>query len=199
MRSHLLNLFVTPFASSLASCRYEYEHPKWENKGFHVSRLLFYSWILIISTKIFILLTLALSLPFFAFTCVPFNANVALIDDELANTKVSKQLICEPQHYTIYERFQDSIEHALLGDELIYDLWQSWGDNRNKVQFRLKINKSREQQEVVDVDSYGKAKSKVSDNLRLISSPIDQLCFLHRKSRIPESRSFWRKFFTKER
>lgn len=93
--------------------------------------------------------------------CVFFNANAALIDDELANTKVSKQLICEPQSYTIYERFQDSIEHALLGDELIYDLWQSWGDNRSKVQFRLKINKSREQQEVINV---GKAKSKVSDN-----------------------------------
>lgn len=96
--------------------------------------------------------------------CVSFDA--ALIDDELANTKVSKQLICDPTHYTIYERFQDSIEHALLGDELIYDLWQSWGDNRNKVQFRLKINKAREQREVVDVDDYGKAKSKVSDVCR---------------------------------
>ncbi|CRL03305.1 CLUMA_CG016185, isoform A [Clunio marinus] len=64
----------------------------------------------------------------------------ALIDDELANTKVSKQLICEPQHYTIYERFQD-IEHALGGDELIYDLWRNWGGHRNDVQFRLKIKK----------------------------------------------------------
>lgn len=82
-------------------------------------------------------------------------ANAALIDDELANTKVSKQLICEPQHYTIYERFQD-IEHALEGDELIYDLWTNWGDNRNDVQFRLKINKERE------VVADEKAKSKVS-------------------------------------
>lgn len=84
------------------------------------------------------------------------NASAALIDDELANTKVSKQLICEPQHYTIYERFQD-IEHALEGEELIYDLWQNWGDNRNDVQFRLKINKEQEQG-IAD----GKAKSKVS-------------------------------------
>jgi hypothetical protein len=84
------------------------------------------------------------------------NASAALIDDELANTKVSKQLICEPQHYTIYERFQD-IEHALCGDELIYDLWQNWGDNRNDVQFRLKINKEKEQ-EIADY----KVKSKVS-------------------------------------
>lgn len=80
----------------------------------------------------------------------------ALIDDELANTKVSKQLICEPQHYTIYERFQD-IEHALGGEERIYDLWQNWADNRNDVQFRLKINKEREEEEIVDC----KAKAKV--------------------------------------
>jgi hypothetical protein len=78
-----------------------------------------------------------------------------LIDDELANTKVSIQLICEPQHYTIYERFQD-IEHALGGEELIYDLWQNWGDNRNDVQFRLKISKERD----TDSDD-GKAKAKV--------------------------------------
>lgn len=51
--------------------------------------------------------------PFF-----PSLENAALIDDELANTKVSKQLMCEPQHYTIYERFQD-IEHALGSDELV--------------------------------------------------------------------------------
>lgn len=50
------------------------------------------------------------------------------------------KLICDPQHYTIYERFQD-IEHALDGDELIYELWQNWGENRSDVQFRLKINK----------------------------------------------------------
>lgn len=81
----------------------------------------------------------------------------ALIDDELANTKVSKQLICEPQHYTIYERFQD-IEHALHGEERIYDLWQNWGDNRNDVQFRLKINKEKEQ-EIIDC----KAKAKVQE------------------------------------
>lgn len=83
------------------------------------------------------------------------NANAALIDDELANTKVSKQLICEPQHYTIYERFQD-IEHALGGEELIYDLWQNWGDNRNDVQFRLKISKERDAN-----NDESKAKAKV--------------------------------------
>lgn len=92
--------------------------------------------------------------------------NAALIDDELANTKVSKQLICEPQHYTIYERFQD-IEHALGGEERIYDLWQNWADNRNDVQFRLKINKERDEDEVVDC----KAKAKVGFEL----FPIAQL------------------------
>lgn len=90
----------------------------------------------------------------------PFDLNAALIDDELANTKVSKQLICEPQHYTIYERFQD-IEHALGGDERIYDLWQNWGDNRNDVQFRLKINKEK----AGEVNEYkAKAKVKVSES-----------------------------------
>lgn len=66
----------------------------------------------------------------------------ALIDDELANTKLSKQLICSPSHYALFERFQD-IEHALGGDELISDLYHSWGERRNDVQFRLKINKEK--------------------------------------------------------
>lgn len=74
------------------------------------------------------------------------DAITALIDDELANntTKVSKQLICEPQNYTIYERFQD-IEHALDGDELILDIWKNWG-TRTDVQFRLKINKKKKEE-----------------------------------------------------
>lgn len=82
---------------------------------------------------------------------------VALIDDELANTKVSKQLICEPKHYTIYEKFQD-IEHALSGDELIFDLWNNWGHFRNTsdVHFGLKINKERHE------NADEKVKSKVS-------------------------------------
>ena len=84
-----------------------------------------------------------------------WNANSALIDDELANTKNCKQLISDPKHYTISERFQD-IEHALEGDELIYYLWQNWGD-RSDVQFRLKINKEKEK-EIND----NKAKPKVS-------------------------------------
>lgn len=66
-----------------------------------------------------------------------------MIDDELANTQTSKQLICDPSHYILYERFQD-IEHALGGEELIYELWQNWGDNRRDVQFKLKINKELE-------------------------------------------------------
>jgi hypothetical protein len=96
----------------------------------------------------------------------------ALIDDELANaatnnTKVSKQLICEPQHYTIYERFQD-IEHALDGDELIYDLWKNWG-SRTDVQFRLKINKKTKDFSDSE-DDRKSTKSKVNSN-----SPRDQL------------------------
>ncbi|KAG5677231.1 hypothetical protein PVAND_007007 [Polypedilum vanderplanki] len=70
----------------------------------------------------------------------------ALIDDELANMNfsgTSKQLICEPQHYKLYERFQD-IEHALDGEELIYEIWKNWGENRRDVQFRLKINRDYE-------------------------------------------------------
>lgn len=76
----------------------------------------------------------------------------ALIDDELANNaaKVSKQLICEPQNYTIYERFQD-IEHALDGDEMILDIWKNWG-TRTDVQFRLKINKTKKEIEDQQVD-----------------------------------------------
>lgn len=76
----------------------------------------------------------------------------------MANTKNSKQLICDPQHYTIYEQFQD-IEHALDGDELIYELWQNWADNRNDVVYKLKINKEKEIQHQHDHD---KAKAKVN-------------------------------------
>jgi hypothetical protein len=87
-----------------------------------------------------------------------------LIDDELANTKVSKQLICEPKSYTIFERFQD-IEHALDGEELIYDLWQNWGE-RSDVQFRLKINKEKEW--AIGDDNKAKAKVKIKQNLVLM-------------------------------
>lgn len=88
--------------------------------------------------------------------------HTALIDDELANTtRTSKQLICEPRNYTIYERFQD-IEHALDGDELILGIWKNWG-TRTDVQFRLKINKLREEP-MEDDDEYDRmsTKSKVS-------------------------------------
>lgn len=70
---------------------------------------------------------------------------VALIDDELANTKISKHTVCDVENYTIYEKWQD-VEHALEGDEMIYDLWQNWGEKGRKgeVQFRLKINRHKE-------------------------------------------------------
>lgn len=68
--------------------------------------------------------------------------------------KESKQVICDPQHYTIYERFQD-IEHPLEGDELIYELWQNWGENKKHVQFKLKINKE------LELEQRHKAKDKV--------------------------------------
>ena len=82
-----------------------------------------------------------------------------MIDDELANTKVSKQLICDPQHYTIYEKFQD-IEHALDGEELIYEIWKNWSDNRRDVQFKLKVNKEYEQEVFEREDHKAKAKVK---------------------------------------
>lgn len=49
------------------------------------------------------------------------------------------------ENYTIYEKWQD-VEHALEGDEMIYDLWQNWGEKGRKgeVQFRLKINRHKE-------------------------------------------------------
>lgn len=53
---------------------------------------------------------------------------------------MSKQAICDPQHYTIYERFRN-IEHPLEGDENIYEIWLNWGENRDQVQFKLKLNK----------------------------------------------------------
>lgn len=53
---------------------------------------------------------------------------------------MSKQAICDPNHYTIYERYQN-IEHPLGGDENIYEIWLNWGENRDQVQFKLKLNK----------------------------------------------------------
>lgn len=55
--------------------------------------------------------------------------------------KVSKQAICDPNHYTIYERYQN-IEHPLGGDENIYEIWLNWAANRDQVQFKLKLNKA---------------------------------------------------------
>lgn len=70
--------------------------------------------------------------------------------------QVSKQAICDPQHYTIYERYQN-IEHPLGADELILEIWENWGENRDQVQFRLKLNK-----ELCETDEKDhKAKDKV--------------------------------------
>lgn len=103
------------------------------------------------------------------------NANAALIDDELANTKASKQLICDPNNYTIYERFQD-IEHALDGDELILTIWKNWG-TRTDVQFKLKIKKRREEPVEDDDDDRMSTKSKVSMSI------IEKLTFSMLKDR----------------
>ena len=90
----------------------------------------------------------------------------ALIDDELANVKESKQVICDPQYYTIYERFQD-IEHPLEGDELIYELWQNWGENKQHVQFKLKINKELEVERRLELEQRHKVKDKVRTFFRI--------------------------------
>jgi hypothetical protein len=72
--------------------------------------------------------------------------------------KVSKQAICDPHHYTIYERYSD-IEHPLGGDENIYEIWLNWGENRDQVQFKLKLNK--EYRGAVEKDDRHKIKDKV--------------------------------------
>lgn len=64
----------------------------------------------------------------------------------MENVKVNKQIYStrsfelDPRHYTIYERYQN-ISHPLDGDEKIYEIWMSWGENRDKIQFKLKLNK----------------------------------------------------------
>lgn len=78
----------------------------------------------------------------------------------MSSVKESKQVICDPKHYTIYERFQD-IEHPLEGDELIYELWQNWGENKHQVQFKLKINKELEEERRLAHEQRYKLKDKV--------------------------------------
>jgi hypothetical protein len=92
--------------------------------------------------------------------CLTLYFFLALIDDELANTtKISKHTACDVKNYTIYEKWQ-KVEHALRGDELIYDLWKNWGEKGcgGEVQFRLKINKQGLE------NTNGQIKSKVIHN-----------------------------------
>ncbi|XP_055534345.1 ras association domain-containing protein 10 [Wyeomyia smithii] len=73
------------------------------------------------------------------------NIIQALIEDELQNgsyrnandVAVSRDV----NDYVITERWRE-VEQVLSGDTRILSIWNAWGDAKNEVQFRLKINKA---------------------------------------------------------
>ncbi|XP_055609544.1 uncharacterized protein LOC129756647 isoform X2 [Uranotaenia lowii] len=67
----------------------------------------------------------------------------ALIEDELQNGKYSKDAAVsrDVNDYVITERWRE-VEQVLTGDTRILSIWNAWGDAKNEVQFRLKINKA---------------------------------------------------------
>ncbi|KFB35581.1 AGAP005601-PA-like protein [Anopheles sinensis] len=68
----------------------------------------------------------------------------ALIDDEILNGNYGSEDVAvsrDVNDYVIIERWRE-VEQVLAGDTRILSIWNAWGDARNEVQFRLKINKT---------------------------------------------------------
>uniref|UniRef100_A0A182PHI5 Ras-associating domain-containing protein n=1 Tax=Anopheles epiroticus TaxID=199890 RepID=A0A182PHI5_9DIPT len=68
----------------------------------------------------------------------------ALIDDEIQNGNYGPEDVAvsrDVSDYVIIERWRE-VEQVLTGDTRILSIWDAWGDAKNEVQFRLKINKT---------------------------------------------------------
>uniref|UniRef100_A0A182LTF5 Ras-associating domain-containing protein n=1 Tax=Anopheles culicifacies TaxID=139723 RepID=A0A182LTF5_9DIPT len=68
----------------------------------------------------------------------------ALIDDEIQNGNYGPEDVAvsrDVSDYVIIERWRE-VEQVLTGDTRILSIWNAWGDAKNEVQFRLKINKT---------------------------------------------------------
>ncbi|XP_021698493.1 uncharacterized protein LOC110676131 [Aedes aegypti] len=71
------------------------------------------------------------------------NIIQALIDDELQNGNYKHDVAVsrDVSDYVITERWRE-VEQVLAGDTRVLSIWNAWGDAKNEVQFRLKINKT---------------------------------------------------------
>ncbi|XP_058459964.1 uncharacterized protein LOC131435787 [Malaya genurostris] len=74
------------------------------------------------------------------------NIIQALIEDELQNgnyetSTVDVAVSRDVSDYVITERWRE-VEQVLTGDTRVLSIWNAWGDAKNEVQFRLKINKA---------------------------------------------------------
>ncbi|XP_053686790.1 uncharacterized protein LOC128736338 [Sabethes cyaneus] len=71
------------------------------------------------------------------------NIIQALIEDELQNGSYKNDVAVsrDVNDYVITERWRE-VEQVLAGDTRILSIWNAWGDAKNEVQFRLKINKA---------------------------------------------------------
>ncbi|XP_058831271.1 uncharacterized protein LOC131689903 [Topomyia yanbarensis] len=73
------------------------------------------------------------------------NIIQALIEDELQNGNYEKNtdvaVSRDVNDYVITERWRE-VEQVLAGDTRVLSIWNAWGDAKNEVQFRLKINKT---------------------------------------------------------
>uniref|UniRef100_A0A182QT57 Ras-associating domain-containing protein n=1 Tax=Anopheles farauti TaxID=69004 RepID=A0A182QT57_9DIPT len=68
----------------------------------------------------------------------------ALIDDEIQSGNYGPEDVAvsrDVSDYVIIERWRE-VEQVLAGDTRILSIWHAWGDAKNEVQFRLKINKT---------------------------------------------------------
>uniref|UniRef100_A0A182KG88 Ras-associating domain-containing protein n=1 Tax=Anopheles christyi TaxID=43041 RepID=A0A182KG88_9DIPT len=68
----------------------------------------------------------------------------ALIDDEIQSGNYGPDDVAvsrDVSDYVIIERWRE-VEQVLTGDTRILSIWNAWGDAKNEVQFRLRINKT---------------------------------------------------------
>ncbi|XP_035789049.1 uncharacterized protein LOC118465187 [Anopheles albimanus] len=102
-----------------------------------------------------------------ATTCC--NIIRALIDDEIQNGNYGPEDVAvsrDVNDYVIIERWRE-VEQVLTGDTRILSIWNAWGNAKNEVQFRLRINKTNMEKGTVG-DKENKSK-KQKEKIGLIN------------------------------
>nr|XP_029722172.1 uncharacterized protein LOC115263251 isoform X1 [Aedes albopictus] len=135
------------------------------------------------------------------------NIIQALIDDELQNGNYKQADVAvsrDVSDYVITERWRE-VEQVLAGDTRILSIWTAWGDAKNEVQFRLKINKANLESAKSNKDSKSKKqKEKIGLINRMMRKVLKQgeaiqnhLSMMSQKSTEKRNQEKFRKYVKK--